>query len=45
MWDGFRSTMEQIRNRTVDEGKEFGLLMEQTSELSIPYVATYWSRQ
>jgi len=46
MWDGFRHTMlEAKRMAAMASSSPFGMLMEQTSELSIPYVASFWSRQ
>ena len=45
MWIGFRDTCARI----LQEGKpiqpELGLLLENVSELAIPYMSTYWSRQ
>ena len=45
MWTDFRDLCREI----LAEGKridpELGLFMENTSELAIPYMATYWSRQ
>jgi len=45
MWTGFRDACARI----LQEGKpiqpELGLLMENVSELAIPYMSTYWSRQ
>lgn len=45
MWTGFRD----LCGRILKEGKaiepELGLFLENTSELAIPYMATYWSRQ
>ncbi len=45
MWTGLRDCCKAI----LAEGKaiepELGLFLENTSELAIPYMATYWSRQ
>lgn len=45
MWTSFRD----LCSRILAEGKpiqpELGLLLENVSELAIPYMATYWSRQ
>ncbi len=45
MWTDFRDLCQQI----LEEGKpiqpELGLFLENTSELAIPWMATYWSRQ
>lgn len=45
MWTGFHDLCERIR----EEGKAFepeiGLFLENTSELAVPLMATYWSRQ
>ena len=44
-WTGLEATCQAI----LEEGKkiepELGLFMENTSEIAIPYMATYWSRQ
>ena len=40
MWEGFRDTLRAIRSRT-----SAGLMMEQESELAIPYASSFWSRQ
>lgn len=45
MWHGFRSLLEQVRADTTRAGTSFGFSTEQTSELTIQYMSTYWSRQ
>lgn len=45
IWEGFRKTCEMV----LSEGKaiepDLGLCLEDTCELAIPWMATYWSRQ
>ena len=45
MWTGFRDLCAEI----IEQGKaiqpELGLFLENTSELAIPWMSTYWSRQ
>eukprot|EP00730_Choanoeca_flexa_P001157 TRINITY_DN10507_c0_g1_i3.p1 TRINITY_DN10507_c0_g1~~TRINITY_DN10507_c0_g1_i3.p1 ORF type:complete len:759 (+),score=181.62 TRINITY_DN10507_c0_g1_i3:321-2279(+) len=45
MQQGFADTLTTIRRATVDQGHEFGMLTERVSELSVPLLATFWSRQ
>lgn len=45
MWIGFRDVCEAILTQGKRVEPELGLFMENTSELAIPYMATYWSRQ
>jgi len=45
IWTGFQKTCEAILAEGRAINPELGLCMENTSELSIPYMATYWSRQ
>jgi len=45
MWTGFKKTCEAILAEGRAINPELGLCMENTSELAIPYMATYWSRQ
>ncbi len=45
MWTGFEGLLKQVRADAAAAGTKLGLSTEQTSELSIPYMGTYWSRQ
>jgi len=45
MWTGFRDTCARILSEGKPIQPELGLFMENVSELAIPYMATYWSRQ
>jgi hypothetical protein len=45
MWDGFRRTCDEILEEGRKINPELGLFMECDSELAIPHMATYWSRQ
>lgn len=45
MWSGFEGLLKQVRADAATSGTKLGLSTEQTSELSIPYMGTYWSRQ
>jgi len=45
IWTGFKKTCEAILSEGRAINPELGLCMENTSELAIPYMATYWSRQ
>eukprot|EP00040_Diaphanoeca_grandis_P006218 m.36461 g.36461 ORF g.36461 m.36461 type:complete len:799 (-) comp17363_c0_seq1:42-2438(-) len=45
MWEGMRRTMTLARASAQADGRTLGLSMEQTSELTIPFASTYWSRQ
>ena len=45
MWTDFRDLCRAILKEGKGVAPELGLLMENTSELAIPYMATYWSRQ
>ena len=45
MWLGFEGLLKQVRADAASSGIKTGLSTEQTSELSIPYMGTYWSRQ
>ncbi|MDP7248439.1 MAG: DUF6259 domain-containing protein [Planctomycetota bacterium] len=45
MWTGFRDTCTGILKEGKTIQPELGLFIENLSELAIPYVATYWSRQ
>ncbi|MCX6911367.1 MAG: DUF6259 domain-containing protein [Verrucomicrobia bacterium] len=44
-WTSFRDLCADILRRGKPIQPEMGLLMENVSELAIPYMATYWSRQ
>jgi len=44
-WTGFRDLCARILNDGRSVAPELGLFMENVSELAIPYMATYWSRQ
>jgi hypothetical protein len=45
MWTSFRDLCAEILRRGKPIQPELGLLMENVSEVAIPYMATYWSRQ
>ncbi|MCX7886581.1 MAG: DUF6259 domain-containing protein, partial [Verrucomicrobiae bacterium] len=45
MWTDFRDLCAAILHQSKSIQPELGLLMENTSELAIPWMATYWSRQ
>jgi len=45
MWTDFRDLCAEILREGKPIQPELGLLMENTSELAIPWMATYWSRQ
>jgi len=45
MWTGFRDLCAEILKQGKPIEPELGLFLENTSELAIPYMATYWSRQ
>jgi hypothetical protein len=45
MWQGVRSLLKQCHADAAADKQKLGLSTEQTSELSIPYMGTYWSRQ
>lgn len=45
MWTGFKKTCEAILAEGKAINPELSLCMENTSELAIPYMASYWSRQ
>lgn len=45
MWTDFRDVCRDILQRGKAVEPELGLFMENCSELAIPYMATYWSRQ
>jgi hypothetical protein len=45
MWTGFRDLCQDILREGKPIQPELGLFMENVSELAIPYMATYWSRQ
>jgi len=45
MWTGFRDLCQDILKEGRSVEPELGLFLENESELAIPYMATYWSRQ
>jgi len=45
IWTGLRETCEKILADARAINPQVGLCMEDTCELAIPYMATYWSRQ
>ncbi|MFA6564593.1 MAG: DUF6259 domain-containing protein [Verrucomicrobiia bacterium] len=45
MWTSFRDLCADILRQGKPIQPELGLFMENVSELAIPYMATYWSRQ
>ena len=45
MWTGFRDLCEEILRQGKPLQPELGLLMENCCEVTIPVMATYWSRQ
>lgn len=45
MWRGFRDLCREILAEGKPVQPELGLFLENVSELAIPYMATYWSRQ
>lgn len=45
MWTDFRDLCAEILRRGKPMQPELGLFMENVSEVAIPYMATYWSRQ
>ena len=45
MWTGFRDLCAEILKEGKPIQPELGLFLENVSELAIPYLATYWSRQ
>ncbi len=45
MWTDFRDLCAEILKRGKPIQPELGLFLENTSELAIPVMATYWSRQ
>ncbi|MEW6355923.1 MAG: DUF6259 domain-containing protein [Planctomycetota bacterium] len=45
MWSDFRDVCAAILKEGKPVQAELGLFMENESELAIPYMATYWSRQ
>ena len=45
MWTDFRDVCADIRREGKPIQPELGLFLERVSELAIPYMATYWSRQ
>jgi hypothetical protein len=45
MWTGFRDLCAEILAQGKPIQPELGMFMENTSEVAIPYMATYWSRQ
>ena len=44
-WDGYRDTLAAIRTRALSRGREVALMQEQASELGMPYLGAYWTRQ
>lgn len=44
-WTGLEATCQAILHEGKKIEPELGLFMENTSEIAIPYMATYWSRQ
>ncbi|MCC6353442.1 MAG: hypothetical protein IT577_06125 [Verrucomicrobiae bacterium] len=45
MWTGFRDLSARIREEGRKFEPEIGLFMENESDLAVPLMATYWSRQ
>ena len=45
MWTDFRDLCAEILRDGKPVEPELGLFLENVSELAIPYMATYWSRQ
>ncbi len=45
MWEGFRDLCADILKKGKPIQPELGLFLENVSELAIPWMATYWSRQ
>ena len=45
MWTGFRDVCAEILKEGKPIEPELGLFLENVSELAIPYMSTYWSRQ
>lgn len=45
MWTGFRDLCAEILRQGKPMQPELGLFMENVSELAIPWMSTYWSRQ
>jgi len=45
MWEGFRDLCAEILRKGKPVQPELGLFLENVSELAIPWMATYWSRQ
>lgn len=45
MWTGFEELCAQILYESKPAHPELGLFLENVSELAIPYMSTYWSRQ
>lgn len=45
MWTGFRDLCARIRQEARGFEPEIGLFMENESDLAVPLMATYWSRQ
>lgn len=45
MWTGFRDTCAKILKENKTAHPELGLFLELESELAIPYMSTFWSRQ
>ena len=45
MWTGFRDVCAEILAQGKPLQPELGLFLENVSELAIPYMSTYWSRQ
>jgi hypothetical protein len=45
MWSDFRDLCEQVRAQARASQSEIGLFVENCGEMTIPIMATYWSRQ
>jgi len=45
MWTGFRDLCAEILKEGKPIQPELGLFVENVSELAVPYMSTYWSRQ
>eukprot|EP01051_Picozoa_sp_SAG22_P009397 SAG22_NODE_782_length_7256_cov_8.627498_3_plen_620_part_00 len=45
IWSGYRDIVAQVQADSAAAGAQLGLSSEQTSELAIPWMGTYWSRQ
>ena len=45
IWTGYRDIVAKVQTDSAAAGTQLGLSSEQTSELAIPWMGTYWSRQ